>query len=73
MLVLSGVISDYYGPGQLAVQGPVTLSGVNTYTGGTTIAGNGNAQLFVTNSNSLGAATAPLTVNASGALIPAAA
>jgi autotransporter-associated beta strand protein len=52
MLVLNGTISDYSGPGQIAIDGSVTLAGANTYSGGTTL--EGNAILLVTNPNSAG-------------------
>ncbi len=68
-LVLSGTISDASMPGVLGITGPVTLSGVNTYSGGTVITSNnsGFTQINVTNSSSLG--TGPLTVNDNGALV----
>ena len=69
MLVLNGVISDYpESPGTLAIGGPVTLGGVNTYSGGTYITGQGSALILVNNPASLG--TGDLTVQESGVLAP---
>ncbi|HMD60370.1 MAG TPA: hypothetical protein VKG78_03010, partial [Opitutaceae bacterium] len=67
MLVLNGVISDYYsGPGQIAIDGLVTLGGANTYSGGTIL--QGNAVVLVTNPSSFG--TGPVTVNSSAVIAP---
>ena len=71
MLVLSGVISDASMPGIVGIVGPVTLSGANTYTGGTVISSNngGYTSVTVTNPSSLG--TGPLVVDYYGAsLLP---
>jgi len=66
VLVLNGAISDYGGPGQIAIDGSVTLGGVNTYSGGTTL--EGNAIVLVTNPSSLG--TGPVTVDSSAVIAP---
>jgi autotransporter-associated beta strand protein len=72
MLVLGGVISDFgvSNLGLLGISGPVTLAGANTYSGGTIITGNGNAEVLVTNSMSFGAPTGPITVQDDGVIAP---
>jgi autotransporter-associated beta strand protein len=66
-VVVNGNIHDYGGQhGVLAIDGPVTLAGDNDYSGGTVLTGNGNALLYVTNSNSLGSGS--LTVQSYGTL-----
>jgi fibronectin-binding autotransporter adhesin len=66
VLVLNGAISDYSGSGQIAIDGSVTLAGVNTYSGGTAL--QGNAILLVANPSSLG--TGPVTVESSAVIAP---
>ena len=69
MLVLNGVISDYPSTtGMVAITGPVTLGGVNTYSGGTIITGDGNAVALVTNSMSFG--TGSINVQDDGDIAP---
>jgi len=69
MLTLSGTISDFpEQSGQLAIDGSVTLSGTNTYSGGTTLDGNGSAILLVTNSSSVG--TGPIMVQSGAVIAP---
>jgi fibronectin-binding autotransporter adhesin len=72
MLVLSGAISDQ-SPGNLgliAISGPVTLSGANTYGGGTFISGSGNAVALVTSSLSFGNPNGVVTVQDDGVIAP---
>jgi fibronectin-binding autotransporter adhesin len=70
MLVLNGVISDENADniGLIAITGPVTLGGANTYSGGTILTGIGNAMALVTNPLSFG--TGAVTVQAAAAIIP---
>jgi autotransporter-associated beta strand protein len=72
MLVLNGVISDesIFNPGLIAISGPVTLAGMNTYSGGTIITGNGSAEALVTNSMSFGQPTGMINVQDDGVIAP---
>jgi autotransporter-associated beta strand protein len=57
MLVLNGIISDYPSQsGQIGIQGPVTINGTNTYSGGTVISGNysGNTLVYIGNNSAFG-------------------
>jgi autotransporter-associated beta strand protein len=67
VLTLNGVISDFSGPGQIAIVGAVTLGGTSTYSGGTILDG-GNTILLVTNPSALG--TGPVTVDSTSLLAP---
>ncbi len=72
MLVLDGAISDQ-GPsnlGMLAINGPVTLSGANTYSGGTLITGSGNAVVMVNSSMSFGNPNGAIDVQDDGVIAP---
>jgi fibronectin-binding autotransporter adhesin len=69
MLILNGVISDHSGPGQLGIDGPVTLGAANTYTGGTTITGDGNAVVLVGNDAAFGIG-GTITVQETGVIAP---
>lgn len=65
--VIGGIISDLNSLGVVTQSGPgtLTLSGVNTYDGGTTISG-GN--LSIVADNNLGAANTTVTINSPGVL-----
>jgi hypothetical protein len=70
MLVLTGVISDYPAEqGLLSIDGPVTLTNANTYSGGTNFTGSGNAVILVGNNSALG--SGPITLQAQAVLAPA--
>ena len=71
MLVLSGVLSDVVpgtNAGFLGINGQVTLSGNNTYSGGTTFLGSGNSTAFITKNSAFG--TGPITMKDSGLIVP---
>jgi autotransporter-associated beta strand protein len=69
MLVLGGAITDGGTQhGMLSIVGPVTLTGANSYSGGTSFSGNGNAVAFVANSTPFGTGT--ITTQSASAIIP---
>jgi autotransporter-associated beta strand protein len=68
MLILDGPISDISEGGILGIDGPVTLSGNNTYSGGTFFTGVGNAEILVASGSALG--TGAVTVQDSAVLAP---
>jgi autotransporter-associated beta strand protein len=72
MLVLMGTISDQSvsNLGIIAIAGPVTLAGANTYSGGTLISGTGNAVALVTNSMSFGNPNGVISVQDDGVIAP---
>ena len=68
MLTIGGVISDGETAGTIGINGPVTYTQPNTYSGGTYIVGNGNAALYLTPTATLG--SGPVTVQETGSIIP---
>jgi fibronectin-binding autotransporter adhesin len=72
MLVMMGVIGDQSvsNPGIIAISGPVTLAGANTYSGGTIISGTGNAVALVTNPMSFGNPNGVVNVQDDGVIAP---
>jgi fibronectin-binding autotransporter adhesin len=71
MLVINGVISDYPSKsGQIGIQGPVTINGTNTYSGGTTFNNNSSANVPVYIGNNSAFGTGQIWVETPATLIP---
>jgi hypothetical protein len=71
MLTLNGVISDYpESSGILGIDGPVTLTQANTYTGGTSISGNYSNTIPVFVGNNAAFGTGQVNVNSQADITP---
>jgi autotransporter-associated beta strand protein len=72
-LTLAGILSDQGEAGFLAIQGNVTLSGDNTYSGNTLFNGVGNPNPTLTLGSSTALGTGSLTIQTEGTLLAGAA